>query len=121
MLVGVDLVDIARLKAVCERTPRFVERIFSQTECDYAEARGDSYPSLAACFATREAFRKLHTEFAHGVSFKDVCLVHDPTGRPLLELSPGVQEKASKIGISSFVVSISHTDEMAIAVIIGFS
>lgn len=121
MLVGVDLVDIKKLKAACERTPRLVSRVFSPGEIEYCYSKGDPYPSLAACFATREAFRKMHQIFARGVAFQEVCLVHDPSGRPLLDLSPAVREKAATIGITSTVVSISHTDEMAIAVTIAFA
>lgn len=121
MLVGVDLVDIKRLKAACERTPRFVSRVFCSGELEYCYSKGDPYPSLAACFATREAFRKMHPVFIQGVAFHDVCLDHYPGGRPLLKLSPAVQDKAASIGITSTVVSISHTDDMAIAVTIAYA
>ncbi len=119
MYIGVDIVDIERIKIAIERTPRFLKRIFTPNEISYSFNRGNPYPSLAARFAAKEAFRKLHPLFIRGIAFHDVELVNDFNGRPHLNLHDKAYELKQEAGLVNLAISISHANYQAIATIIA--
>ncbi len=101
MRIGIDIVDIDRLKRVVERTPHFLERVYSQQEIDYCFQKHNPYPSLAARFASKEAFRKLDNSFSRGVRFHDVEVVLADGGRPILVLHAAALDRVREMGFSS--------------------
>lgn len=119
MRVGIDIVDIGRLKAVVERTPHFLERIYSQQELNYCFGKHNPYPSLAARFACKEAFRKLDISFTRGVRFHDVEVVVAAGGRPELVIHAEALDRVKKLGIISWDLSLAHSQEQAIATVIA--
>ena len=119
ILVGVDIVEIARIKMVVERTPRFLTRVFTPQELDYCSRKKDPYPSLAVRFAAREAVRKLDPAFIKGVGFQDTEVILDKNGRPQIVLHGAALERAQKAGVSQISVSLSHSKEQAIAMVVA--
>ncbi|PKM77347.1 MAG: holo-[acyl-carrier-protein] synthase [Firmicutes bacterium HGW-Firmicutes-15] len=119
MLIGIDIIDIARLRNVINRTPRFLERVFTQQEIEYCYRKKDPYPSLAVRFATREAFRKLDMIFVNGIRFHDTEVVVDTGGKPQLILHEAALLRAYEAKIDDFSISLSHSKEQAIAVVIA--
>ena len=118
MRIGIDIVDIERLKQVVERTPHFLERVYSQQELDYCFQKHNPYPSLAVRFASKEAFRKLDNSLSRGVRFQDVEVVTDG-GRPVLVLHAGALDRIREIGFKHWDISLSHSREQAIATVIA--
>ncbi|MDD4171663.1 MAG: holo-ACP synthase [Syntrophomonas sp.] len=119
MLIGIDIVDIVRIKNVATRTPRFLQRVFTAQELDYCFKKKDPFPSLAARFAAREALRKLDIVFIKGMRFHDTEVAVDKDGKPLLLLNGNALEMAVKADIKEFAISLSHSHEQAIAVVIA--
>ena len=119
MLIGIDIVDIVRIKNVATRTPRFLQRVFTAQELDYCFKKKDPFPSLAARFAAREALRKLDIVFIKGMRFHDTEVAVDKDGKPLLLLNGNALEMAVKAGTKDFAISLSHSQEQAIAVVIA--
>jgi holo-[acyl-carrier protein] synthase len=119
LLIGIDIIDIARLRNVIHRTPRFLERVFTQQEIEYCYRKKDPYPSLAARFAAREALRKLDAIFVKGIRFHDSEVVTDAEGKPQLILHKVALLRAHEAKIDDFSISLSHSQEQAIAVIIA--
>ncbi|MDO4540795.1 MAG: holo-ACP synthase [Syntrophomonadaceae bacterium] len=119
VVVGIDIVDIERFTAAARRTPRMLTRLFTPQELEYCRQKGSPYASLAARFAIREAFRKLHPAFVRGLSFHDVSVQNDEHGKPALLLTAAARQKAAAAGISGFAVSLSHSRSQAIAIVIG--
>ena len=119
MLIGIDIIDIARLKLVITKTPRFLERVFTPQEIDYCYQKRDPFPSLAARFAAREALRKLDAVFYEGIRFHDSEVVVDARGKPQLVLNGTAQVRAEEAAIKDLAISLSHTKEQAIAVVIA--
>lgn len=114
--VGVDIVEIGRVRAAIERTPRFRERVFTPEERAYCEGRPNPWASYAGCFAAREAVLKaLGSGFGGGVGFADVSVGHDEKGRPLAILVGGARELAERQGVREVYLSISHTQGVAVA------
>lgn len=119
MLVGIDIVDIARIKMAVERTPRFLNRVFTIREIEYCLRKKDPYPSLAVRFAAREALHKLDAIFIDGIRFQDSEIVMDAQGKPWLMLYGEAYTRAQNAGIKDISVSLSHTKEQAIAIVIA--
>ncbi|CFX89899.1 Holo-[acyl carrier protein] synthase [Syntrophomonas zehnderi OL-4] len=119
MRIGVDIIDIERMEKAIKRTPNFLLRVFSQQELDYCMPKKNPYPSLAARFAAKEAFRKIDPIFTKGIRFHDVEVMINREGRPELLLHPSILEKAAGIGINQWDISLSHSHSQAIAAIIA--
>lgn len=119
MLVGIDIIDIERIKRAVERTPRFLDRIFTKQELAYCFSKHDPYPSLAVRFSAREAVRKLHPIFISGIRFQDIEVFTHEDGRPELKLHGSALEKCIQQGISDFSISLSHSKTQAVAAVIA--
>lgn len=119
MLIGIDIVDIERMKVVVNRTPRFLSRVFTDNELQYCYGRHNPYPSLAARFAAKEAFCKLHPALSRGVRYHEVEVIAGELGRPQLILHGQALDKCTANHIKDISISISHTWQQAVAAIVG--
>lgn len=89
--IGTDLCDIRRIEAALEKHgDRFVNRIFTTLEQDYCESKSGKAAYYAKRFAAKEAAAKaLAGETTESLSWQDVEVRNDPSGRPVLTLSGG--------------------------------
>ena len=119
--LGSDLIEIARIEQSIERFGvRFLERVFTPAEIAYCQTKKHAAESFAARFAAKEAGAKaLGTGISRGVSWKELEVGHAPGGRPTLHLSGRAEEIARGLGIRSMAVSLTHSREMAMAVVIA--
>ncbi|WP_301830582.1 holo-ACP synthase [uncultured Parolsenella sp.] len=114
--VGVDIVEIARMERILERTPRFARRVFTDEERAYCESAARPAAHYACRFAAREATLKaLGCGFGPGIRFDDVSVAADASGRPQVELRGRAAEVAREKGVLSVAISLSFTREMAVA------
>jgi len=118
--IGIDIIEVARVREVLARTPRFVERVFTTAERAYCDGRGAvAAQHYAARFAAKEAALKaLQTGWRGGISWQDVEIASRNTGAPYLILHGPVQELFEKSGATAAHLSMSHTSEHAIAEVI---
>jgi len=113
--LGVDIVEIDRMKLALERTPRLKERIFSEDERWYCEHKARPYVHYAMRFAAKEAVLKaLGTGFS-GMRFCDVEVVREDKGRPTPRLSGRAAERAAELGVVEMHLSLSFTHSTAVA------
>lgn len=114
--IGVDIVDIRRIKKSCEKYgQRFLERVLTQHEIDYCMKKKDMMPSVAARFAAKEALSKaIGTGMSQGFSWSSVEVVNDARGKPAMH----VLDKTLGISGESIRLSISHSGDYAVAVIL---
>jgi holo-[acyl-carrier protein] synthase len=120
-VIGVDLVEVARLRRVLERHPAFAERHFTAGERQRADELGEArrFEFLAGRFAAKEATLKaLGTGISGGVSLAEVETGAEPSGAPVLRLSGAALRAAEEAGASRFQVSISHDGGLAIAFVV---
>ena len=120
---GVDLVEVARIAEIRTRhSDRFLTRVFTDAEREYALDSRRADERLAARFAAKEAVMKaLGTGLADGIRWTDVEVTRDNAGRPSIALHARAAEIAANRGISTWLISLSHTREMAIASVIAFA
>ena len=119
---GIDLVAIARVARMLEEHPeRFGDRCFTAAEVSYCDAGGKRRAEhYAARFAAKEAAVKaLGTGFRDGVAWTDIEVTRDPAGRPGLEVRGPTAEAAARAGVAEWWLSLSHTDEHAVASVIA--
>jgi holo-[acyl-carrier protein] synthase len=118
--IGIDIIEVRRVREVIERTPRFLERVYTSAERAYCESRGVvAAQHYAARFAAKEAALKaLQTGWSGGVSWQDVEITALESGAPLLLLHGLVRQLFQKSGATKAHLSISHTTEHAIAQVV---
>lgn len=119
--IGTDLVDIDRFRAVLDRTPGMVERLFRAGEQEYAAQAADPAPRLAARFAAKEATLKAMGCGLGSMKLVDIEVVRHDDGRPELRLHESAAAKADALGATRFLVSLSHTDHVAQAVVVALA
>lgn len=113
--LGVDIVEIDRMRAALERHPRLRERIFSADERAYCEGRNKPEIHYAMRFAAKEAVLKaLGTGFT-GMRFTDVEVLRDDRGRPVPHLKGRAAEVAAEFGVVEMHLSLSFTHTTAVA------
>lgn len=113
--LGVDIVEIDRMKLALERTPRLKERVFSADERWYCEHKAKPWIHYAMRFAAKEAVLKaLGTGFS-GMRFCDVEVLREEKGRPVPRLSGRAAERAEELGIVEMHLSLSFTHSTAVA------
>lgn len=118
--IGIDIIEVARIREVLLRTPRFRERVFTAAERAYCDSRGAvAAQHYAARFAAKEAALKaLQTGWRGGISWQDVEVASWESGAPYLILDGPVLELFNASGATSVHVSLSHTAEHAIAQVV---
>lgn len=115
--VGVDAIEIQRVRDALTRTPTLLTRLFTEREQASCVTRcGDlRYGGLAARFAAKEAVAKALGTGISGFAFRDIEVLSDETGRPTIALHGGAEEAAAKAGIAQVHVSLSHSTGVAVA------
>ena len=118
--IGIDLVDVGRIEAAVARWgDRFLNRVYTPQEQAYCLRKGENYRSLAARFAAKEAAMKaLGTGWKRGVRWVDLEVTRAPGAAPQMTLHGRSGELA---GGRRFLVSLTHTDTQAIAVVVAES
>ena len=118
--IGIDIIEVARISEVLQRTPRFCERVFTESERAYCESRGAvSAQHYAARFAAKEAALKaLKTGWRGGISWHDVEIQSEESGAPYLLFHDKVRELFNASAATAKHLSISHTSEHAIAYVV---
>ena len=119
LVTGVDIVEIARVKSVAERHgDRFLKRIYTDGETAYCRGRA---PQLASRFAAKEAVMKALGTGARGVSWREIEVVRARGGPPNIRLHARALARAQFLGIEHLAVSLSHSQDFAVASVVGES
>ncbi len=114
--LGVDIVEIERMRNILARTPSFARRVFSQAERDYCDAMATPAAHYATRFAAKEAVVKaLGTGFSEGISVHDIEVRRTSKGRPYVVLTGQTREIAREMGVREIPVSLSFTHAEAVA------
>jgi holo-[acyl-carrier protein] synthase len=117
---GIDLVEIERIQQAKDRYgSRFLDRVYTPAEQAYCLRKRNAAESLAARFAAKEAGAKaLGTGISFGVSWLELEVVRERSGRPTLEFHGRAAEIARHMGVSHAALSITHTRTTAMASVV---
>ncbi len=115
--IGIDIIEIARIeKAIAHWGENFLQRVYTEPELKLYHKKPSS---LAARFAGKEAVIKTLGTQAKGISWKEIEILSDPSGQPLVHLYGKAQNRANGLGLDNLAISLSHSKEYAIACVIG--
>ena len=114
---GLDIVEIDRIKNSLKKySPKFEQKIFTSAEIDYCQSQGDPAKHFAARFAVKEAVSKcMGTGITGALGFKDMEVINEETGKPILVMTGKGKELFEKLKLKSIHISISHDSTHAIA------
>ena len=118
---GVDLCEVDRIRRAIESNhgKRLVERVYTPLEIAYAESKANKWERYAARFAAKEAGMKaLGTGWRGGLSWQDLEVANLASGRPTLRLHRKAAEVAARLGVANISLSITHTAQQAMALVI---
>jgi holo-[acyl-carrier protein] synthase len=117
---GIDIAEVPRIRQSIERFgARFLRRVFTEGEMRYCDSKANRAERYAARFAAKEAAMKaLGTGWNHGVRWRDCEVVRKPGARPTIQFHGKAGEFAVRLGVKNTALSISHTQEQAIAQVI---
>lgn len=117
---GIDIVEIEEMRRAIERGgERLLSRIFTPAEQEYCEAYAARFEHYAGRFAAKEAALKaLGTGWAQGVAWKDVEVVNQESGAPLLRLINRAAQLAGELGVDRIHLTLTHSARSAVAQVI---
>jgi holo-[acyl-carrier protein] synthase len=118
--IGIDLVDLERLRQVLERHgDRFLDRILTEGEREFCDRHRDPVPHVAARFAAKEAALKaLGTGLTSGIRWSDLEVEREDSGKPLLRFRGAAERVARERGVRSVHLSLTHDRRAAAAVVV---
>ena len=117
MALGIDVIQISRVQKVMERHPdRFLQRVYTPEEVAFCRGRASE---LAARFAAKEATMKALGTGARGLAWREIEVLPNRRGKPLIYLYGRARERAEEIGLHSLDVSLTHTRQHALALVVG--
>ncbi len=120
--LGTDMIEISRIERSLEQFgQRFLEKIFTPGEIAYCQRKKkNAAESFAARFAAKEAGAKaLGTGISRGVTWKEIEVRREPSGRPTLHLSGRARERADQMRVTRLSLSLTHSRDLALAVVIA--
>jgi holo-[acyl-carrier protein] synthase len=96
-----------------------LRRLFTAAEIAYCEQHRNKYERYAGRFAAKEAAMKaLGTGWRRGVRWVDIEITREAGGKPTLELRGVAREVADRLGVKHIAITITHTEELALAQVI---
>lgn len=115
--MGVDLIEIRRVARALERWgDRFLNHVYTPAEVKYSRHH---VPELAARFAAKEAVSKVLGTGLRGITWREIEVLGDARGKPLVRLYGRAKRRAEHLGLDEFAVSLSHSREYAIAFVVA--
>ena len=119
LITGVDIIEIDRIRRVSEKYGyRFHNRIYTEMEIAYCKGRA---PQMASRFAAKEAAMKALGTGTRGVGWKDIEIKRQRGMAPYIELHGRAARRANQIGLTDLTLSLSHSDDFAVATVVGNS
>jgi holo-[acyl-carrier protein] synthase len=112
--IGVDLVDVDRVKSILGRRSTFTERVFTPDEIAYCDRQASPAECYAARWAAREACRKALGGIRE-MRWHDVHVERAPTGAPRLTLQGSSLARAEALGVREVMIALTHERRMAAA------
>src|SRR5438874_13540241 len=118
--IGVDLVECARIRHSIDRFgERFLRRVFTDGEIEYSMSMKFPERHLAARFAGKEAVSKAFgTGIGKTMGWRNIDIRKRDSGEPFLVFSGPAEAFAAERGITSALITLSHTEKYAVACVV---
>lgn len=117
--IGIDIVEVRRISSALQGTRAMEQRVFTPEEIRFCTSRKNKFQHFGGRFAAKEAALKaLGTGWSQGIRWKDVEVTSDDLGKPILTFHGKAKEIFEKSGAQRTWVSITHSPEHALAVVV---
>ncbi len=115
--IGTDITECLRIARMIERHGElFIDRVYTPEEIKYCQSRKQATQHYTGRWAAKEAILKaIGTGWRRGISWRDMEVRNDPSGKPVVAVRGGVKEVIERLGISEIHVTISHCRSHATA------
>ncbi|MDO8886023.1 holo-ACP synthase [Candidatus Oleimmundimicrobium sp.] len=113
--IGVDIIEIERVKKAIQRHPQFQVRVFTSSEQDYCLSKANPFLHFAVRFAAKEAILKAIGTGFRGVEWTDLEICRDKLGKPFVKFFGGAAKKLKEYEIGDVLISLSFCHHSAIA------
>ena len=115
--IGVDIIEIYRIKYLISKNSKFLERIFTDREIEYFKSKGLKAETVAGNFAAKEAISKSIGTGIRKFNLRDIEVLRDELGKPIVKTYNNFKQICIDYNVSEIKVSISHCKEYAIAIL----
>ncbi len=113
--IGVDIVEIERVKRALSHRENLHIKLFTSGEREYCSQKVKPHRHYAIRFAAKEAVLKALGIGLRGVKWTDIEINHDSFGRPLVSLTGKAAQIASDLDIGEILISLSFSRDNAVA------
>src|ERR1700684_4103647 len=113
--IGIDLAEVERYRFAEAQRARFARKVYTEEEMAYAMRKRNWAERLAGFYAAKEATRKA---FGHAIPWRSVGVGHERSGKPVIELRGRAERLTRDRGVRTIHLTITHSAEIAVAVVI---
>lgn len=113
--IGIDIVEIGRISEYLNKNENFLKRLFTENEIKLFQSKGYKEETIAGNFAAKEAVSKSLGLGIRGYDFKDIEILRDELGKPIVITHNNLEKICKDYNILEIKVSISHGKDYAIA------
>lgn len=113
--IGTDIIEIKRIKKAISRSPRFIERLFTEQELEYYRKKEMKAQHIAGGFSAKEAVLKALGTGLSGFRWKDIEILRGSAGKPIVRFGGNIKQFVEQNGIGIMHVTISHSRDFATA------
>jgi holo-[acyl-carrier protein] synthase len=115
--IGADITECLRIARMIERHGElFINRVYTPEEIKYCQSRKQATQHFTGRWAAKEAILKaLGTGWRRGISWRDIEVRNEPSGRPVVAVRGGVKDAVEQLGVGEILVTISHCRSHATA------
>lgn len=113
--IGVDIVEIDRIKDAIDKNDRFLYRLFTDAEIDYFKTKNFKIETIAGNFTAKEAISKAIGTGIRNFNIKDIEVIRNSLGKPIVKTYNNLKQICIDYNILEIKVSISHSEKYAVA------
>ena len=113
--IGVDIVEIDRIKDAIDKNDKFLDRLFTDKEIEYFKSKNLKIETIAGNFSAKEAISKSIGTGVRNFKFRDIEVVRDSLGKPIVKTYNNLRKICIDYNVLEKKVSISHSEKYAVA------
>ncbi|GAA0700617.1 holo-ACP synthase [Paraclostridium ghonii] len=113
--IGIDIIEIERIKNILKRNKRFLSKIFTEEEIKYFESKKFKPETVAGNFSAKEAISKAFGSGIRNFNFDDIEILRDKNGKPIVKTYNNLRQMCIDYNVLEIQVSISHSENYAVA------
>lgn len=117
--IGIDILEIDNITKSIEMSSKFIERVFTSAEIEHCNKQCRKHQHYATRFAAKEAVMKaLGVGWSEGIGWKEIEILRENNSPPTVILHGTAKKIADNLSVTNILVSLSHSDHYATAMVV---